>query len=239
LLNGPGCPSTGADAPRSFPAGRTHTSTQKETTMSRNVILATAIAIGLGFATGAIAQTTPTTSTPTTTTRPHNAASETGRDVDQQKRIEQGLQSGQLSSGEARRLEAGEAHIDKTEQRDLRNGSLSASERAQIQREQNRESKAIYNQKHDAQTGNPDSLKSNMEQANVQRNINQEQRLHNGVTNGSLSNRELSRQEGNEAHVDRMESHRDTLRQTGRIQRTDNRDSRRIHRSKHNARVRH
>jgi hypothetical protein len=78
-----------------------------------------------------------------------------------------------------------------------------------------------------------------MEQANVQRNINQEQRLHNGVTNGSLSNRELSRQEGNEAHVDRMESRRDTLRQTGKIQRTDNRDSRRIHRSKHNARVRH
>ncbi|HXE65870.1 MAG TPA: hypothetical protein VN630_02415 [Rhodanobacteraceae bacterium] len=207
--------------------------------MPRNVILAAAIAIGLGFTMGAFAQTAPTTSTPTTATRPHNAASETGRDVDQQKRIEQGLQSGQLSSGEARKLEAGEAHIDKTEQRDLRNGSLSASERTQIQREQNRESKAIHNQKHDAQTGNPDSLKSNMEQANVQRNIHQEQRLHNGVTNGSLSNRELSRQEGNEAHVDRMESRRDTLRQTGRIQRTDNRDSRRIHRAKHNARVRH
>jgi hypothetical protein len=207
--------------------------------MQRNVILAAAIAIGLGFTTGAIAQTAPATSTPATATRPHNAASETGRDVDQQKRIEQGLQSGQLTSGEARKLEAGEAHIDKTEQRDLRNGSLSASERAQIQREQNRESKAIYNQKHDAQTGNPDSLKSNMEQANVQRNINQEQRLHNGVTNGSLTNRELSRQEGNEAHVDRMESRRDTLRQTGRIQRTDNRDSRRIYRAKHNKRVRH
>ena len=205
--------------------------------MQRNVILAAAIAIGLGFATGTIAQTAPATSTPVT--RPHNAASETGRDVDQQKRIEQGLQSGQLSSGEARKLEAGESRIDKTEQRDLRNGSLSASERAQIQREQNRESKAVYNQKHDAQTGNPDSLKSNMEQANVQRNINQEQRLHNGVTSGSLSNRELARQEGNESHVDRMESRRDTLRQTGKVQRTDNRDSRRIYRTKHNARVRH
>lgn len=212
--------------------------------MQRNVILAAAIAIGLGFATGSIAQTAPATSTPTVNPggpmqRPHTAASETGRDVDQQQRIEQGLQSGQLSSGEARKLEAGEAHIDKTEQRDLRNGSLSASERPQIQREQNRESKSIYNQKHDAQTGNPDSLKSNMEQANVQRNINQEQRLHNGVTNGSLTNRELGRQEGNESHVDRMESRRDTLRQTGKIQRTDNRDSRRIYRSKHNARVRH
>src|SRR6185312_4761942 len=205
----------------------------------RNVILAAAIAIGLGFTTGAFAQTAPTTSTPTTATRPHNAASETGRDVDQQKRIEQGLQSGQLSSGEARKLEAGEAHIDKTEQRDLRNGSLSASERTQIQREQNRESKAIHNQKHDAQTGRPDSLKSNMEQANVQRNINQEQRLHNGVKNGSLTNRELARQEGNESHVDRLESRRDTLRQTGRVQRTDNRDSRRIHRVRHNAHARH
>src|SRR5690348_4603487 len=227
--------------PRRVPSLRaaSHTSTQKETTMQRNVILATAIAIGLGFAAGAIAQTAPATSTPTTTTRPHNAATETGRDVDQQKRIEQGLQSGQLTSGEARKLEAGESRIDKTEQRDLRNGSLSASERAQIQREQNHESKSIYNQKHDAQTGNPDSLKSNMEQANVQRNINQEQRLHNGVTNGSLTNHELSRQEGNEAHVDRMESRRDTLRQTGKIQRTDNRDSRGIYRAKHNKRVRH
>lgn len=116
--------------------------------------------------------------------------SETSRDVDQQKHIEQGLQSGQLSSGEARKLEAGESRIDKTEQRDLRNDSLSASERAQIQREQDRESKAVYNQKHDARTGNPDSLKSNMEQANVQRNINQQQRLHNGVKNGSVTNRD-------------------------------------------------
>lgn len=207
--------------------------------MQRTLILAAAVAVGMGLSAGAIAQTAPASSTPVASTRPHNAASETGRDVDQQKRIEQGLQSGQLTSGEARKLEAGEARIDKTEQRDLRNGSLSASERAQIQRQQNRESKAIYSQKHDAQTGNPDSLKSNMEQANVQRNINQEQRLHNGVKNGSLTNRELSRAEGGEAHVDRMESRRDTLRQTGRVQRADNRDSRRIHRAKHNARVRH
>jgi len=205
--------------------------------MQRNVILAAAIAIGLGFGTGALAQTAPPSSTPIL--QPHNAASETGRDVDQQQRIEQGLQSGQLTSGEARKLEAGESRIDKTEQRDLRNGSLSASERAQIQRQQNRESNAVYNQKHDAQTGRPDSLKSNMEQANVQRNINQEQRLHNGVKNGSLTNRELARQEGNESHVDRLESRRDTLRQTGRVQRTDNRDSRRIHRVRHNAHARH
>lgn len=211
--------------------------------MQRAIILAAAIAIGLGFTAGAGAQDVPTSSTPVSTTathpHPHNAATETGRDVEQQKRIEQGLQSGQLSNGEARKLEAGEARIDKTQQRDLANGKLSASERAQIQHEQNRESKAIYGRKHNAVTGKPDSLKSNMEQANVQRNINQEQRLHNGVTHGSLTNRELGHMEGNEAHSDRLESRRDTLRQTGRVQRADNRTSRRIYRKKHNSRHRH
>ena len=207
--------------------------------MQRTLILAAAIAVGVGLAAGAQAQSAPSSSTPTTTQHSHNASSETGRDVDQQKRIEQGLQSGQLTSGEARTLETGESRIDKTEQRDLRNGSLSASERTQIQREQNHESKAIASQKHDAQTGNPNSLKSNLEQSDVQRNINQETRLHNGVKNGSLTHRELSHQEGNEAHVDRVESRHDTLRSTARVQRTDNRDSRHIYRAKHNGRHRH
>lgn len=209
--------------------------------MQRTLVLAAALAAGLGLALGAPAQSAPNGSTTTaaTTHRSHNAASETGRTVNQQNRIEQGLQSGQLTSGEARKLEAGQARIAKTEQRAVRNGSLSATERARIQHEQNRESKAIHHQKHDARTGNPDSLKSRMAQANVQRNANQAQRLHNGVKNGSLTHRELGRTEGAEARVDRVESRRDTLRQAGRIQRADDRGSRRIHRARHNARVRH
>lgn len=176
----------------------------------------------------------------TTPVKPlHNAATETGRDVEQQQRIEQGLQSGQLTSGEARKLESGEARIDNTEQRDLRNGSLSAGERTQIQREQNRESKAIYGDKHNAVQGNPNSLRSSLEQADVQRNINQEQRIRNGVTKGSLSNRELGRMEGDEARVDHMEARHNTLRSTARVQRADNHDSRRIYRAKHNDKNRH
>lgn len=190
----------------------------------RRGALAAALALCLGFAATAQAQST---------------GSETERNVDQQQRVEQGLKSGQLTTGEARKLEQGEARIDRTEQHDLANGSLSASEKAQIQREQNRESAAIYKDKHNATTGNPNSLKSNLEQADVQRNINQEQRIHNGVKNGSLTNREVSQMQGREAHVDHMEAHSDTLRQTGRIQRTDNRDSRRIYRDKHNRRTRH
>ena len=41
---------------------------------------------------------------------PNNAAV-TQRDINQQDRIDQGLKDGQLSTGEAARLEKGEAHI--------------------------------------------------------------------------------------------------------------------------------
>lgn len=209
----------------------------------RSLALAAATALSFGLAAAAQAQTAPVPSTQTVNPggpmqKPHNAATETERNVDQQQRIEQGLKSGQLSSAEARKLEAGESRIDRTEARDMRNGSLSASERAQIQREQNAESRAIYSDKHNAVKGDPNSLKSNLEQADVQRNINQEQRIHNGITNDSLTNREASHLQGREAHVDRMESRRDTLGQTARIQRADNRDSRSIYRLKHNGRRR-
>lgn len=186
--------------------------------------LFTAIALGLAFAANAQAQ---------------SAASETGRDVKQQQRIDQGLKSGQLTTREAARLEQGEARIDRTEQRDLRDGKLSPAEKAQIQREQNHESRAIYSDKHNAATGNPDSRSSERMQHDVQRDVNQERRIHNGVDNGSLTNKETGHLEGREAHVDHLESRagRDGYvgaGEQGRIQRTENRDSKRIYRDKHN-----
>jgi hypothetical protein len=186
--------------------------------------LAGAIVMGLGFAFTAQAQ---------------NAGSETQRDVDQQKRIEQGLKSGELNTREAAGLEHGEARVDRIEQRDMRDGSLSAADKAQIQHAQNRESQAIYNQKHDAQTGNPDSRSSQRMQHDVGRDLDQERRIHEGVANGSLTNREAGRLEGREAHVDREEARagRDghvAWREQRHIQRTQNRDSGRIWRDKHN-----
>lgn len=164
--------------------------------------------------------------------------------MDQQKRIEQGLQSGQLNNHETSRLEQGEARIDRTEQRDMANGSLSASEKAQVQREQNRESAMIYKQKHDTQNGNPDSNRSRLMQANVQRNVDQEQRIHNGVVDGSLTNREASLVQGREAHSDHLDARdgRNGYVSPGeeyRTQRRDNRDSRRIYRHKHDGQRRH
>lgn len=204
--------------------------------MSRTFILAAAIALGLGLASGAQAQTAPAASAPVA--HPHNAASETQRNVNQQTRIENGLQSGQLSTREAGKLERGQQKIDKTEQRAMRNGSLSPAERARIQKEQNAESKAVYAQKHDAQTGNPDSKSSERMQNDVQRNVNQQTRIHNGVTNGSLTNHEASRLEGGQARSDREEANAARNGRIGRfeqghIQRGDNRNSRRVYLQKH------
>lgn len=214
--------------------------------MSRNLILAAVIVAGLGLATGAFAQAAHAPSSPgtTPTQRPHNAASETGRDVDQQQRIEQGLQSGQLNTREAGRLEHGQQVIDKTQQRALANGSLSASERARIQKEQNAESQAIHGQKHDAQTGNPASRSSSRMQADMRRNQIQQQRIHNGVASGSLTHREAGNMEGRQARSDRQVAHAARNGRVGRdeqghVQRTDNRDSRSIHHAKHDRQRRH
>src|SRR5262249_19615105 len=115
------------------------------------------------------------------------AAVEAQRDANQQNRIEQGLQSGQLSTREAGQLERQEQHIDRQEANDLKKGgSLTPQEKARINREQNQVSRNIYDDKHNAATGNPNSASSQRLQADVQRNANQQQRIANGINNNQL-----------------------------------------------------
>lgn len=213
--------------------------------MSKTLMLTATIAAAVACAGVARAQTVPATAAPATLQAPYprTAATETQRDVDQQARIDSGLKSGALTTREAGRLERGEQAIDRTEQRALANGTLSAAERARIQQQQNAESRAIYNQKHDAQTGNPESASSRRMQADVQRNLDQQRRIHNGITRGSLTHREASRLEGGQARGDRelaaaARNGRVGPREQARVQRTDNRNSRKIFRDKHNARTR-
>ena len=172
-----------------------------------------------------------------------NAATETARDTEQQKRIEQGLQSGQLSTKEASNLERQERRVDATEARDMKDGKLSVGEKAQIQREQNRASADIYKDKHNAVTGNPNSVSSQRMQADVQRNVNQEARINQGVRSGQLTNKEAGSLERGQAHVDRAEAHAGANGHVGageqaRIQGKENRQSARIHNKKHNDAVR-
>jgi hypothetical protein len=72
------------------------------------------------------------------------------REVRQDRRIEQGVKSGELTRGETRRLVRGEARIDRMEARAKRNGIVTRRERAHIERAQNRESRRIYRLKHNA-----------------------------------------------------------------------------------------
>lgn len=169
-----------------------------------------------------------------------NAATETGRDTEQQARIEQGLQSGQLSTKEAAGLEHQEQKVDRTEARDMHNGSLSSAEKAQIQREQNHVSGDISQDKHNAVTGNPNSASSQRMQADVQRNVNQETRINQGVRSGELTNKEAGSLERGQAHVDRSEAHAAanghvSAREQARTQAKENRQSGRVYNKKHNA----
>lgn len=88
----------------------------------------------------------------------HNAAvqntnpkSEVGKRAEnQQDRIAQGVQSGQLTAGEAAHLEGQEAHINHEVARDraANGGKLTAQEKAQVNRQQNHMSNEIYKDKH-------------------------------------------------------------------------------------------
>jgi hypothetical protein len=164
------------------------------------------------------------------------------RDVNQQTRIEQGLKSGELSTKEAGHLEREQQHVDRMEARDLKDGHMSAGEQLRLDKAQNAASADIYQQKHDAQAGNPNSASSQRMQADVQRNVNQQTRIQNGMENGSLTNREAARAEAGQARTDRKianaaaDGHVGAVEQ-GRVQRTEDRQSRQIYRKKHNVRT--
>jgi hypothetical protein len=162
------------------------------------------------------------------------------RDVNQQERVEQGLQQGQLTTREAGQIERQESRIDQTEARDLKDGKLSPAEQAHIDQMQNHASRDIYRDRHNAVDGNPDSKSSERMQSDVARNLNQQQRIEQGGDSNTLTNREVGSLEAGQARVDRKEGVAASDGHVGageqaRVQRSDNRQSRRIHHKKTNS----
>src|SRR5881628_1841150 len=104
---------------------------------------AIAAALGLAFSAAAFAQ-----------------AGTVQRDVNQQNRIEQGLKSGQLTTKEAGKLEREESRVDKMEANAMKDGKVTNAEKRRIEAAENKVSKDIYNEKHNAQTGDPNSVSS-------------------------------------------------------------------------------
>ena len=73
------------------------------------------------------------------------------RDVNQQRRIEQGVASGELTKREAARLERGQARDNAAQARAGADGKVGPNEQRRLQRQENRQSRRIYREKHDAQ----------------------------------------------------------------------------------------
>lgn len=190
-------------------------------------LLATSLLLALGV-TGAWAQT---------------AVDTVQRDVNQQKRIEQGLKSGSLNTKEAGRLEREESRVERLQARDLKDGKLTPQESAQLDRAQDKVSRDIHAAKSNDITGNPQSASSQRMQADVQRNINQQQRIEQGVQSGNLTHREAAHLERGQARVDRTEARAARDGHVGeheqaRIQNRENHQSEKIHAEKHNGRFR-
>jgi hypothetical protein len=76
------------------------------------------------------------------------------RQAHQQQRIGNGVQSGELTMRETRRLAAGQVHLNRVERRAKADGVVTAGERAHMRHEENQQSRRIYRQKHDAQDRN-------------------------------------------------------------------------------------
>ncbi len=108
-----------------------------------------AFAAALTFAPVALfAQAKPVEPTPT----PKHHATINQRKENQQDRIAQGVKSGQLTAGETSHLEHQEAGINKEEagMRAEDNGKLTTQDRKTLHTQQNRESKRIYRDRHNA-----------------------------------------------------------------------------------------
>ena len=73
------------------------------------------------------------------------------RQENQEKRIQKGVESGQLNQKEAARLEKGQAHIQKMEDKATEDGKMTKKEEAHIEHAQDVQSKHIARESHDRQ----------------------------------------------------------------------------------------
>lgn len=202
-------------------------------TLSRKLIVTAALA-ALPFA--ALAQS----NTPPSPVVPNFA----DRNATQQRAIEQGLQSGQLTVQEASRLERQESGVERMQSRALRDGTLNANEQAHITQAQDRVGRQIARQSSDAQITNPNSPSSRRMQADVQRDVNQQERIAQGVRSGQLTGGEAGRLEQGQSHINRMEARAGADGHVGRyeqqrIQGADNRQSHNIYNQRHDGQFRH
>jgi hypothetical protein len=164
------------------------------------------------------------------------------RKDNQQDRIAQGVQSGELTAGETKNLETKEAGLNHEEHtmRQDDNGQLTAADRATLNRQQNRLSNQIYHDKHNANVAHYGNNEVG------QRRENQQDRIAQGIGSGQLTAGETARLEGQQQSINheitgmrQANGGRLTGAERTAINQRQNRASSNIYAKKHNtARVR-
>jgi hypothetical protein len=121
------------------------------------------------------------------------------RKENQQDRIAQGVQSGQLTAGETKNLETKEAGLNK-EERTMRSeddGHLTAADRTKLNNQQNHLSNQIYDDKHNA------AVQNNGAGEIGQRKENQQDRIAQGIKSGQLTAGETAKLEKQQQGINR------------------------------------
>jgi len=174
----------------------------------------------------------------TTTTTPDPSIAQ--RKENQQDRIANGVQSGQLTAGETANLETKEAAINGETRADRAadGGKLTAAEKTQINGQQNKLSNQIYDDKHNAATQNYGKSEVG------QRQENQQDRIAQGIKSGQLTAGETAKLENNQRGINQQvradraaNGGKLTAGEKAQVNHEQNQQSRNIYNKKHNART--
>jgi hypothetical protein len=159
------------------------------------------------------------------------------RKENQQDRIANGVQSGQLTAGETSKLETKEAAINGETRADraANGGKLTAAEKTQINGQQNQVSKQIYQDKHNANTAQYGNNKVG------QRRENQQDRIAQGIKSGQLTAGETAKLENQQKGINQqVKADRSanggklTAGEKTQVNHEQNQASKNIYRKKHN-----
>ncbi len=162
------------------------------------------------------------------------------RKENQQDRIANGVQSGQLTAGETANLETKEAAINGETRADRAadGGKLTSAEKTQINQQQNKLSNQIYQDKHNAATQNYGKSEVG------QRQENQQDRIAQGVKSGQLTAGETAKLENNQRAINQQvradrsaNGGKLTAGEKAQVNHEQNRQSRNIYNKKHNDRT--
>jgi hypothetical protein len=162
------------------------------------------------------------------------------RKENQQDRIANGIQSGQLTAGETSKLETKEAAVNGEIKADraANGGKLTDAEKAKVNRQQNQLSKQIYNDKHNANTAHYGNNEVG------QRRENQQDRIAQGVKSGQLTAGETAKLENQQKGINQQvkadraaNGGKLTPGEKTQINHEQNKASKNIYNKKHNAKT--